>query len=233
MHSTAAAANGFKLSAVEHFGKLLELVLLSFLSRLAAVFLLILVIHKLGQAGQIGACFQKTADIDLGTDEVTNVAFAVHERCYHQQVHKRTSVSSVVDEHFGLFLAGSACRSQSAWRVGVCLWSLKETAVATNGIVHAVLRRARELLGGEDNGVVGSRRVAETEDLCKTFAGFSQVRRQCASDTSRNASRDDLDPSVRDVCGQVFLDQDVKCFVRLLFEGAVARVLRGFSREFA
>ena len=65
MHSTAAAANGFKLSAVEHLGKLLELVLLSFLSRLDAVFLLILVIHKLGQAGQIGACFQKTADIDL------------------------------------------------------------------------------------------------------------------------------------------------------------------------
>ena len=110
MHSTAAAANGFKLSAVEHLGKLLELVLLGFLARLVAVFLLVLFIHKLSQAGQISAGFQKTTDIDLCTDEVTNVAFAVHERCYHQQVHEGTSVSSVVDEHFGLFLASSACR---------------------------------------------------------------------------------------------------------------------------
>jgi hypothetical protein len=67
MHPAAATADGLELSAVEHLGKFLELVLFGFLARLVAVLLLVLIVHKLSQAGQISARFQKPADIDLCT----------------------------------------------------------------------------------------------------------------------------------------------------------------------
>lgn len=77
---------------IEHLTELLELIL-CLLSWCSTLFLSE---HAL-EGVKICSIFDEPRDVDLGTDEVAEVASGVKKRRLHEQVHERRAITSAVD----------------------------------------------------------------------------------------------------------------------------------------
>jgi hypothetical protein len=111
------------LHVVEELGKLLEFVMLN------------LVVNKLVfSRGKSDHVFEEVGDVDLSTDEVSELALRVDKRSNHEKVEEGGSIAAVVEEKLaGLFLSIN-CESQTANGLLICCRSLEESTIPSNGV---------------------------------------------------------------------------------------------------
>lgn len=114
---------GVDFHVVEELGELLEFVMLN------------LVVNKLVfSGGKSDHVFEEMGDVDLSTDEVSELALGVDKRSNHEKVEERGSIAAVVEKKLaGLFLSID-CESQTANSLLICCRSLKETTIPSNGV---------------------------------------------------------------------------------------------------
>lgn len=85
---------------------------------------------------------------------------------------------------------------------------------------------------GEDDGIIGSRRIGQAEDLGQALGRVSKSGRERAGDALRDAARDDLGIDVGDVGREIVADEDLERLRGLLLEHRVHRRTCGRGGEF-
>jgi hypothetical protein len=111
---------------------------------------------------EIGAILHKTRDIDLRANEVTEIPSRVEKWRGHQKIHKWRSITAtifvvnqvltrkdrngylLVQEDLAVIFSFSSRFSKALYTASIRLRTLKETAVASNRVPNAILRRTME-----------------------------------------------------------------------------------------
>lgn len=164
--ATVLATGDASFSAMASAGKDTALVRRKQLAKLAQCFDVFLIqesntgaippafIEKLLEGIQPTSLLHQSGDIDLRADEIANGAFVVVQWRSHDKIHKRRTVSSVIEYCLEAFLALPDSLPYPSDGVAVCFWSLQEATVSADNIVSPILGCAVELFAGVDDGIV-------------------------------------------------------------------------------
>lgn len=91
MHSSSKAMDRRQLALIQHFTKFAQLVTLfcRWLVQLWCLLPSLLQFKEFLKGLQLSALFYESADIDLGANEIPNLASAVAQRGSHEEIHER------------------------------------------------------------------------------------------------------------------------------------------------